>query len=127
MLYEATRLKTRDPGNLGLAGTRQPQPFQRILPDDPFGQMAGPTANALLDAATSVPSWPTMRPISHNDLQPVPAQIRAAMARMGIDVTAPAMDELYGQAAQAALLPASRLRLPLLTPASADDFHDQFD
>src|SRR5690606_23169245 len=49
-----------------------------------------------------------------------PAQIRAAMGRMGIDVSAPAADELYGQAAQAALLPASRNRLPLLIPTSED-------
>ena len=50
------------------------------------------------------------------------------MERMGIDVHVPAVDRLYGQAAQAALLSASRHRLPLLTPASADDFTtSQFD
>ena len=47
-----------------------------------------------------------------------PAQVRAAMVRMGMDVAAPAPVQLYGLDAQAAVLLASRHRLPLLTPAS---------
>ncbi len=51
-----------------------------------------------------------------------PAQVRAAMARMGNAVFTPAADELYGQAAQSMLLMENRHRLPLLTPASAGEF-----
>ena len=43
------------------------------------------------------------------------------MGRMGIDVTTPAVDELYGRGAGSAAV-RSRHRLPLLTPVSAADF-----
>ncbi|HAJ35206.1 MAG TPA: hypothetical protein DCL15_05890 [Chloroflexi bacterium] len=51
-----------------------------------------------------------------------PAQVRAALERMGGDAASLATDTLYGKAAQAAWLAEARHRLPLLTPTGEDAF-----
>jgi dienelactone hydrolase len=97
--------------------------FNDTLPGDPFGAPGRPDCDPLLggDAQRAflvdyAGDFLTMV------FSPDPAQVRAALERMGSDVAAPAMDELYGAAAQAAWLADVRHRLPLLTPAGADDF-----
>ena len=124
VFYEATRLESQHDWATSVWLERaNHNHFNSTLPDDPFGLNGRPDCDPLLDGAAQrdfLVAYTTdfLTTIFSRD----PAQIRAAMARMGIDVLTPAVDQLYGLAAQAALLPASRLRLPLLTPASADEF-----
>ena len=124
VFYEATRLEeSHDWATSVWLERANHNSFNSLLPGDPFGLQGRPDCDPLLDGAAQrnfLAAYATdfLTTIFSRD----PAQVRAAMGRMGIDVTALAVDELSGQAAQATLLPASRRRLPLLTPASADDF-----
>ena len=124
VFYEKTRLETRHDWATSVWLERaNHNHFNSTLPGDPFGLNGRPDCDPLLDAAAQrafLVAYATdfLTTIFSHD----PAQMRAAMGRMGIDVLTPADDQLYGLAAQAMLLPASRLRLPLLTPASADEF-----
>ncbi len=124
VFYEATRLETTHDWATSVWLERaNHNHFNSTLPGDPFGLNGRPDCDPLLDAAAQrafLVAYATdfLTTLFSRD----PAQIRAAMGRMGIDVLTPAVDQLYGQTAQAMLLPASRLRLPLLTPASADEF-----
>jgi hypothetical protein len=100
--------------------------FNTMLPGDPFGTPGRPDCDPLLDAdaqraflASYAGDFLTAV------FSPDPAQVRAALERMGIDVAAPAADNSTAQAAQAALLADVRHRLPLLTPAGADDIAHQ--
>lgn len=124
IFYEATRLVEQHPWatSVWLERANHNQ-FNSILPSDPFGVNGRPDCESLIsgdDQRAFLADYATdfLTTLFSRD----PAQIRAAMGRMGIDVSAPAADELYGQAAQAALLPASRNRLPLLIPTSEDAF-----
>lgn len=124
IFYEKTRLETTHDWATSVWLERaNHNNFNSTLPGDPFGLNGRPDCEPLLDGEAQravLVAYATdfLTTIFSHD----PAQIRAAMERMGIDVFTPAVDLLYGQAAQAMLLPASRLRLPLLTPASADEF-----
>lgn len=97
--------------------------FNTILGSDFADQSERPDCAPLLDAEAqraflvnyAVDFLTTI--FSHD-----PAQVRAAMVRMGIDAATPASAELYGLAAQAALLADPRHRLRLLTPLGEDDF-----
>ncbi|MFO7633202.1 MAG: hypothetical protein R6W76_11710 [Caldilinea sp.] len=97
--------------------------FNTMLPRDPFGTLGRPDCDSLLDADAqraflanyAVDFLTTV-------FSPDPAQVRAAMERMGSDVASLATDELYGEAAQAAWLAEARLRLPMLTPDGEDAF-----
>jgi dienelactone hydrolase len=124
VFYEALRLQdTHDRATSVWLERANHNAFNTILPADPFGLQGRPDCELLLDgeaqrdflAAYATDFLATV-------YSPDPAQIRSAMEGMGIDVHAPAVDRLYLEAAQAALLPASRHRLPLLTPVSAEDF-----
>lgn len=124
VFYEALRLQaTHDWATSVWLERANHNAFNSILPADPFGLQGRPDCAALLDgaaqrdflAAYAVDFLTTV--YSHD-----PAQVRAALGRMGGDVHAPAVDQLYGQAAQAMLLPAARHRFPLLTPGDAGEF-----
>ena len=97
--------------------------FNTMLPGDPFGTPGRPDCDDLLDADAQrafLASYAGdfLTAVFSSD----PAQMRAALERMGIDAAAQAADTLYGEAAQAALLADTRHRLPLLTPDRADAF-----
>ncbi len=97
--------------------------FNAILPRDPFGAPNRPDCDELLDAeAQRAFLADYAADFLTTIFDPDPARVRAALNRMGIDAASLATGELYGQAAQAALLAESRHRLPLLTPASAEEF-----
>ncbi len=124
VFYEATRLETtHDWATSAWLERANHNHFNDILPGDPFGLNGRTDCDPLLAPEAQRAFLVTyaadfLTTIFSRD----PAQIRAAMGRLGIDVRAPAVDRLYGQAAQAMLLPTSRLRLPLLTPTGVDDF-----
>ncbi|MFN3330996.1 MAG: hypothetical protein ACK47M_00605 [Caldilinea sp.] len=98
--------------------------FNDMLPGDPFGGLEGrPDCDPLLDADAQRTFLATyagdfLTTIFSSD----PAQVRAALERMGGDVASLATDVLYGEAAQAAWLADARHRLPLLTPTSEESF-----
>jgi dienelactone hydrolase len=97
--------------------------FNTLLPGDPFGTPGRPDCGALLDGDAQRAFLANYAgDFLTTVFSPDPAQVRAGFERMGADVASLAMDELYGAAAQAAWLAEARHRLPLLTPASADDF-----
>src|SRR5690606_6974691 len=104
IFYEATRLVEQHPWatSVWLERANHNQ-FNSILPSDPFGVNGRPDCESLIsgdDQRAFLADYATdfLTTLFSRD----PAQIRAAMGRMGIDVSAPATDELYGQAAQAA-------------------------
>ncbi len=93
--------------------------FNDTLPSDPFGTPGRTDCDPLIDAEAQraflvnyASDFLTML------FSPDPAQVRAALERMGGDVASLPTDELYGEAAQAAWLAEARHRLPLLTPAN---------
>jgi dienelactone hydrolase len=99
--------------------------FNEILPADPFGLQGRPDCASLLEddvqrSFTAEYAIDFLTTVYSLD----PTQIRQAMTRMGMDVHAPAVDQIYGQTAQVMLLAASHHRLPLLTPTSAAEFTD---
>jgi hypothetical protein len=123
--YEATRLvdEPRDLVTSAWLERANHNSFNTVLPGDPFGVRGRPDCDPLLEAAAQRSFLADYgRDFLTTVFSPDPAQVSAAMTRMGNDLHAPAGDELYGQAGQAALLLATRHRLPLLTPASAAEF-----
>jgi TPR repeat protein len=97
--------------------------FNTMLPGDPFGTPGRPDCDPLLDGDAQRAFLANYAgDFLTTVFSPDPAQVRAALERMGTDVAAPAVDELYGEAAQAAWLAEARHRLPLLTPAGEDAF-----
>jgi hypothetical protein len=97
--------------------------FNSLLPGDPFGTPDRPDCESLLTGEEQRDflvnyAADFLTTIFNHD----PAQVRAAMQRMGMEVAAPAPAELYTLDAQAAVLLAARHRLPLLTPASETEF-----
>jgi dienelactone hydrolase len=123
IFYEATRLVKRHPSATSVWLERaNHNHFNSILPPDSFGLNGRPDCDSLLPAGEQrdfLASYAV--DFLTTIFNPDPAQVRAAMARMGNAVFTPAQDELYGQAAQSALLMEDRHRLPLLTPAGAGD------
>jgi dienelactone hydrolase len=97
--------------------------FNTMLPRDPFGTPGRPDCDPLL-AADAQRAFLTAYAgdFLTTIFSPDPAQVRAAMERMGSDVAAPAVDELYGKAAQVAWPAEVRHRLPLLTPTGEEAF-----
>lgn len=97
--------------------------FNTMLPGDPFGAQGRPDCDPLLDADAQRAFLAAYAgDFLTTIFSPDPARVRAALERMGSDVAAPAVDELYGEAAQAAWLAEARHRLPLLTPAGEEAF-----
>ena len=97
--------------------------FNDTLPGDPFGTPGRLDCDPLLDgdaqrAFLVAYAGDFLTAVFSAD----PAQVRAALERMGADVASLATDELYGEAAQAAWLADARHRLPLLTPTGEEAF-----
>lgn len=99
--------------------------FNQLLPDDPFRGASGA-------------GRPDCEPILEPEVQQAflmdyaadflttlwsqdPAAEREAAARLGLDLQAPAPDELYGLPARVAALAAAADRQPLLVPATAEE------
>lgn len=97
--------------------------FNDTLPGDPFPGQGRPDCDPLLDADVQRAFLVAYaRDFLTTLFSPDPAQVRAALERMGVDAAAPATATLYGEAAQAAWLAEARHRLPLLTPTGAEAF-----
>jgi hypothetical protein len=98
IFFEAARLApAKKLGGLRLARARQSQPLQHTLPGDPFGTPGRPDCDNLLDADAQRAFLTSYAgDFLTTVFSPDPAQVRAALERMGIDAAAPAADELYG-------------------------------
>ena len=96
--------------------------FNTILGSDPFGHERRLDCDPLLegdvqrDFLVNYTEDFLTTLFSHD-----PAQIRAAMLRLGTDVHVPAPAELYGLPGHVAALSEARNRLPIFVPSSADE------
>jgi dienelactone hydrolase len=96
--------------------------FNQLLPDDPFGRRGRPDCETLLEPETQRGflvdyAADFLTTIWSQD----PEAVREAADRLGLDVQAPAPDELYGLPARGATLAAAADRQPLLVPATAEE------
>ncbi len=96
--------------------------FNHLLPDDPFGRRGRPDCEAILEPDVQRGflvdyAADFLTTIWSQDS----AAVRDAAARLGLDVQAPAPDELYGLPARVATLAAADDRQPLLVPATAEE------
>ena len=96
--------------------------FNQLLPDDPFGRRWRPDCETILEPEMQRRflvdyAADFLTTIWSQD----PVAVGEAADRLGLDVQAPAPDELYGLPARGATLAAAADRRPLLVPATAEE------